>query len=200
MDPYRLLNVARNATQKDIRKAYLKLAKQLHPDATGNDQEKATLFKQVNEAHAMLSDPDSRADYDQSQSNRFGSSHRATHRHGAQSSRHDTEYSPRGHTRRSNAHDSDNPMYGINHDVWYAHHYGIHAQRSARWTATRNQGYGMHIAQDMYENDMERIRRSEETHRIKNGYFLRQEARERKRAAEYKPPPKANDDDGCCIS
>ncbi|ETW04055.1 hypothetical protein H310_04438 [Aphanomyces invadans] len=190
MDPYKLLNVARNATQKDIRKAYLKLAKQLHPDVTGNDQEKAALFKQVNEAHALLSDAGARA----------GKFHRQI-----AAARmlwlNETEYSPRSRTRHGTAQDADNPMYGINHDVWYAHHYGIHAQRSARWTSMRNQGYGMHVAHEMYENEMQRIKRQEETHKIKNGYFLRQEARERKRAAETKPPPPpSKDDESCCIS
>ncbi|KAF0695732.1 Aste57867_13468 [Aphanomyces stellatus] len=170
-------------------------AKQLHPDVTGNDQEKAALFKKVNEAHALLSDPNKRADYDRGHS-------RFEHQRWEQKQR-ETAYSPGAHTRRNPQ--ADNPMYGIDHDVWYAHHYGVHAQRTARWATMRHKGYGMHIAEEMYADEMERIKRQEEQHKVKNGYYMRQELRERKKAEEMARAQKtekgaAPDDDGCCIS
>jgi len=66
-DYYEVLGVARNASQEEIRKAYRKLAHQYHPDKTGGDKGAEEKFKEVNEAHAVLSDPKKREQYD-----RFG--------------------------------------------------------------------------------------------------------------------------------
>lgn len=65
-DYYESLRVARNATPEDIKKAYRKLAFQYHPDRN-SDAGAADLFKEINEAYQVLSDPDRRASYD-----RFG--------------------------------------------------------------------------------------------------------------------------------
>lgn len=59
-DPYQTLGVDKNATADDIKSAYRKLAKQHHPDL-GGDPEK---FKELNEAHDILSDPDKKSQYD----------------------------------------------------------------------------------------------------------------------------------------
>ena len=60
MDYYALLGLQQTATAEDIKSAYRKQAKSDHPD-TGGDPEK---FKQLNEAHDILKDPDKRAQYD----------------------------------------------------------------------------------------------------------------------------------------
>ena len=65
-DYYESLQVARNATPEDIKKAYRKLAFQHHPDRN-SDAGAADRFKEINEAYQVLSDPDRRASYD-----RFG--------------------------------------------------------------------------------------------------------------------------------
>ncbi len=63
-DPYSILGVARGATEADIKKAYRKLAKELHPD-TNRDNPKATeRFAQVTNAYDLLSDKDKRAQFD----------------------------------------------------------------------------------------------------------------------------------------
>ena len=63
-DPYSTLGVARGATEADIKKAYRKLAKELHPD-TNRDNPKATeRFAQVTNAYDLLSDKDKRAQFD----------------------------------------------------------------------------------------------------------------------------------------
>lgn len=62
MDPYKVLGIARSATDDDIKKAYRKLSKQYHPDnkQTG-DEEK---FKEINNAYEILSDKNKKAEYD----------------------------------------------------------------------------------------------------------------------------------------
>lgn len=61
---YDLLGVARDASDKDIRQAYRKLARQYHPDVNPGDPGAEEKFKQINEAHGVLSDEDKRRKYD----------------------------------------------------------------------------------------------------------------------------------------
>src|SRR5258706_3630696 len=65
IDYYKVLGVDKNATQEDIKKAYRKLARKLHPDLNPNDKEAHKKFQQVNEANEVLSDPEKRKKYDQ---------------------------------------------------------------------------------------------------------------------------------------
>lgn len=64
-DFYKVLGVAESATADEIKKAYRRLAKKFHPDANPNNPSAAETFKQVSEAHAVLSDPEKRKKYDQ---------------------------------------------------------------------------------------------------------------------------------------
>ncbi|WP_420634076.1 molecular chaperone DnaJ [Candidatus Palauibacter sp.] len=63
-DYYKILGVAENAGADDIRKAYRSLAKKHHPDANAGDPASTEKFKEVSEAHGVLSDPDKRKKYD----------------------------------------------------------------------------------------------------------------------------------------
>lgn len=65
IDYYKILGVNKNATQDDIKKAYRKLARKLHPDLNPNDKESNKRFQQLNEANEVLSDPEKRKKYDQ---------------------------------------------------------------------------------------------------------------------------------------
>jgi curved DNA-binding protein len=67
-DYYKTLGVARGADDKEIKKAFRKLAQQYHPDKNPGDKAAEARFKEVNEAYTVLSDPDKRAKYD-----KFGS-------------------------------------------------------------------------------------------------------------------------------
>jgi DnaJ-class molecular chaperone len=63
-DLYKTLGVAENADDAAIKKTYRKLAKEFHPDVTGNDKKKTERFKEINEAYAVLGDAQKRKEYD----------------------------------------------------------------------------------------------------------------------------------------
>jgi curved DNA-binding protein len=63
-DYYEILGVPRSASQADIKKAFRKLAREHHPDRNPGDKAAERRFKDVNEANAVLSDPDKRKQYD----------------------------------------------------------------------------------------------------------------------------------------
>src|SRR3954463_1540434 len=64
-DYYQVLGVAENATTDEIKKAFRRLAKQHHPDRNPNNPQGAERFKEINEAHDVLSDAAKRKKYDQ---------------------------------------------------------------------------------------------------------------------------------------
>lgn len=65
IDYYKVLGVDKNASQEDIKKAYRKLARKMHPDLNPDDKEAHKKFQQINEANEVLSDPEKRKKYDQ---------------------------------------------------------------------------------------------------------------------------------------
>ena len=63
-DLYKTLGVAEDSDDAAIKKAYRKLAKEYHPDVTGNDKKKTERFKEINEAYAVIGDSQKRKEYD----------------------------------------------------------------------------------------------------------------------------------------
>ena len=66
-DYYSVLGVRRDASDKEIKQTYRRLARQYHPDVNPGDASAEQRFKEISEAYAVLSNPDSRKKYD-----RFG--------------------------------------------------------------------------------------------------------------------------------
>ena len=61
MDYYKILNVEKDATPEEIKKAFRKLSMIYHPDRQGGNEEK---FKEINKAYEILSNPEERKKYD----------------------------------------------------------------------------------------------------------------------------------------
>src|SRR3972149_2498623 len=78
-DYYKLLGVPRDAEEKEIKKAYRKLAVKYHPDKNPGDHQAEERFKEINEAYEVLGDSAKRAKYDQ-----LGQSNQAWQRRGGQ--------------------------------------------------------------------------------------------------------------------
>jgi DnaJ-class molecular chaperone len=64
-DYYATLGVAKTATEKEIKQAYRKLARKLHPDVNPGDKKAEQQFKEINEAYEVLGDPEKRKKYDE---------------------------------------------------------------------------------------------------------------------------------------
>ena len=65
IDYYKILGVDKNIPQKDVKKAYLKRAKQFHPDLHPDDPKAKAKFQALNEAYDVIGDPEKRRKYDQ---------------------------------------------------------------------------------------------------------------------------------------
>src|SRR6478736_7872870 len=64
-DYYQTLGVAKNASEKEIKQAYRKLARKHHPDVNPGDKSAESKFKALNEAYEVLGDPVKRKKYDE---------------------------------------------------------------------------------------------------------------------------------------
>jgi curved DNA-binding protein len=65
VDYYKILGIDKNASPKEVKNAYRKLARKYHPDLNPNDKDAKENFQQINEANEVLSDPEKRKKYDQ---------------------------------------------------------------------------------------------------------------------------------------
>ncbi|GCE08372.1 DnaJ C-terminal domain-containing protein [Dictyobacter aurantiacus] len=64
-DYYKILGVSKDADQKDIQRAFRRLARKYHPDVNPDNKEAENKFKEINEANEVLSDPEKRKKYDE---------------------------------------------------------------------------------------------------------------------------------------
>ena len=63
-DYFKILRISRNATDKEIKSAFRKLARQFHPDLHPHDEKAESEFKEINEAYEILSDPQKKKSYE----------------------------------------------------------------------------------------------------------------------------------------
>src|SRR5205085_8027706 len=63
-DYYKTLGVGKNASEEEIKKAYRRLARKYHPDRNAGDKQAEERFKEISQAHDVLSDPEKRKAYD----------------------------------------------------------------------------------------------------------------------------------------
>ena len=82
-DPYLVLGVARTASDDDIKRAYRKLAKELHPDRNPTDKAAAERFKKITAANDIVGDPDKRKRFDRGEIDSTGEPRRAYQGFGA---------------------------------------------------------------------------------------------------------------------
>ena len=82
-DFYKVLGVAKEVSEADLKKTYRKLARQYHPDSNAGDAKAEARFKEISEAYSVLADPEQRAEYDQVRA--MGSGARFTSGAGGQS-------------------------------------------------------------------------------------------------------------------
>lgn len=71
-DPYKVLGVNRNASDEEIKRAYRKLAKKLHPDLNPGDKKVEAQFKETTAAYDFLTDPEKRRKYDRGEIDESG--------------------------------------------------------------------------------------------------------------------------------
>lgn len=65
VDYYQVLGIKKDASEKEVKNAYRKLARKYHPDVNPNDKDAQKKFQEINEANEVLSDPEKRKKYDQ---------------------------------------------------------------------------------------------------------------------------------------
>jgi molecular chaperone DnaJ len=82
-DFYKVLGVAKDVSEAELKKTYRKLARQYHPDSNAGDAKAEARFKEISEAYSVLSDPEQRTEYDQVRA--MGSGARFTSGAGGQS-------------------------------------------------------------------------------------------------------------------
>lgn len=92
-DYYKILGVSKNATKEEIKKAYRRLARKYHPDLNPDNKESEEKFKEVQEAHEVLSDEEKRKAYDMFGSAEFGPGGRTTWRRAGDTGGQAYEYS-----------------------------------------------------------------------------------------------------------
>ena len=64
-DYFKILGISRNATEKEIKNAFRKLARQFHPDLHPHDEKAESEFKEINEAYEILSDQEKKKSYEE---------------------------------------------------------------------------------------------------------------------------------------
>jgi len=142
IDYYKVLGIGKNATTEEIRKAYRKMARKLHPDVNPDDSAAKLKFQQVNEANEVLSDPEKRKKYD-----KYGNEWKnADHLAQADQQRH-----YRGTPRNSDGGGEDFGGFGGDFSDFFSSMFGGQSKAAGSRSRLRGQDYNSELQLELKE-------------------------------------------------
>lgn len=142
IDYYKILELDKNATSEDIKKAYRKLARKWHPDVNPNDTNANIKFQQINEANEVLSNPEKRKKYD-----KYGKDWE----HGEEYERYQQQQSQQQQYSNDAGHRTSSNFNGEDFSDFFSSMFGQQARGGSRGATFRGQDLNAAVQLDIKE-------------------------------------------------